>query len=97
MSGGAGNPAGKSNLPGMHDPERGIVPGAVCDIVPERADTMGREHGAMHNFYDHQSALSGIFLNERRIDGGGVMERARDSARTGRTQAGNDAGNLTTL
>lgn len=54
---GTGDIARKSYLPGLNDPDRGIVLEAVCDKVPERADAMGREHGAGAIYHDHRRML----------------------------------------
>jgi len=54
---GVGDIAQKSYLPGMHDPERGIILEAVCDIIPERAEEMGKKFHANHVFTNHHTML----------------------------------------
>ncbi|GAB4468589.1 MAG: hypothetical protein OHK0029_41030 [Armatimonadaceae bacterium] len=53
---GIGDIARKNYLPGMHDPERGIVLQAACDIIPERAEA-AREFGAQQTYTDYRKML----------------------------------------
>lgn len=54
---GTGDVALKLYLPNLHDPDNGVVLQAVCDIVPERAQTAAKEFGAQAVYTDPQKML----------------------------------------
>lgn len=54
---GVGDIAQKSYLPGMNDAAREIVVEAVCDILPERAQSVGEKFGANRIYTDYRKML----------------------------------------
>ncbi len=54
---GAGDVARKSYLPGLSDPEAGVVLQAVCDVVKERAEAVAKEFGAQAVYTDAATML----------------------------------------
>ncbi|MCS7263399.1 MAG: Gfo/Idh/MocA family oxidoreductase [Armatimonadetes bacterium] len=54
---GTGDVARKSYLPGLHDPESGIILQAVCDIAKERAEKAAKDFGAQAVYNDPKLML----------------------------------------
>lgn len=54
---GTGDVARKSYLPRLHNPERGIILQAVCDIVKERAEDAAKSFGAQVVYTDTKTML----------------------------------------
>ncbi|MGQ9463161.1 MAG: Gfo/Idh/MocA family protein [Candidatus Fervidibacter sp.] len=60
---GAGDVARKLYLPGLHNPDKGFVLQAVCDIVHERARSVSRDFGAQAVYTD-----AGEMLEREELD-----------------------------
>jgi len=54
---GTGDVARKFYLPGIHNPDAGVVLQAVCDIVRERAEAVARDFGAQKVYTDAAEML----------------------------------------
>jgi len=54
---GTGDVARKLYLPGIHNPNAGVVLQAVCDIVRERAEAVARDFGAQKVYTDAAEML----------------------------------------